>query len=350
MKKVTLLCCLFLGTTGLSQIHAADETSSLIASSSDTSEYCIGSERDVKLFHRIQQYRKVRPHNYGLVSEDIESAKSLRIMGQQEFDNLVSSQDNKESLNHKLKKKGYVKINGTYIAVRGIEKENQPRVPSTFWSKLRTKLPDQSTYALVDTDQAFITREDLHEWALSGYDTQFSKSTWTPDTDTPSLVVPAHLQKEMDTVRLKAETEVKFRNEFVTHTNQFSPAVGATLMHELGGKYNAVVKTITGKALEEQYNLVHQVGKGSSEYPPNVTVLHWKPHGIEAKIKILLGGKGVCFDTGGYNLKPDAADMYMDKGGALSQMALAELIMAQNLPIELTLANGWVVNAISGEA
>ena len=62
---------------------------------------------------------------------------------------------------------------------------------------------------------------------------------------------------------------------------------------------------------------------------------------------------GVCFDTGGHNLKVDskgAAKMYGDKGGACAQMALAELIMKANLPIRLRVGNGWVVNVPGGFA
>jgi leucyl aminopeptidase len=104
--------------------------------------------------------------------------------------------------------------------------------------------------------------------------------------------------------------------------------------------------------LAERYPALAAVGAGSSRAPEVVT-LKWQGHsaGPDALL-ISLCGKGVCFDTGGYDLKPSAAMLRMkkDMGGAAILLGLASAVMQLNLPIKLELRIGCVENSISGHA
>ncbi len=109
---------------------------------------------------------------------------------------------------------------------------------------------------------------------------------------------------------------------------------------------------VAGGALAERYPAVASVGAGSSR-PPQVLVAHWRGSAAGDDAPLLsLVGKGVCFDTGGYDLKPSAAMLRMkkDMGGAAIALALARVVMARDLPVRLSLRLGCVENSVSGHA
>ena len=102
----------------------------------------------------------------------------------------------------------------------------------------------------------------------------------------------------------------------------------------------------SGKALARNFPLVHAVGAGSAR-PPRLIDMTWgKPNNP----KITLVGKGVCFDTGGLDIKPDTGmlNMKKDMGGAATALALAHMIMARGLKIRLRVIIPAVENSISG--
>ncbi|MCH4092265.1 leucyl aminopeptidase family protein [Acetobacter sp.] len=116
--------------------------------------------------------------------------------------------------------------------------------------------------------------------------------------------------------------------------------------------FGAKVKIIKGKTLEAAYPLVAHVGNGS-ERRPRVVVAHWVGSQAKKDAPLLsLVGKGVCFDSGGYDIKPSSGMLRMkkDMGGAATVLALARLIMARDLPLRLELRLGCVENSVSGTA
>jgi leucyl aminopeptidase len=120
----------------------------------------------------------------------------------------------------------------------------------------------------------------------------------------------------------------------------------------LGRRYGASVVLSEGSALEQAYPTVAAVGRGSAR-PPRVATLHWrgsKAH--DGAPLVALCGKGVCFDTGGYDLKPSSAMLRMkkDMGGAACTLALARMVMDADLPVRLAVRIGCVENAVSGTA
>lgn len=117
------------------------------------------------------------------------------------------------------------------------------------------------------------------------------------------------------------------------------------LADEFGGQVNQV---IGDDLLAQNYPMIHAVGR-ASEHLPRLIKLTWgdvnHPH-------LVLVGKGVCFDTGGLDLKP-ASNMRLmkkDMGGAAHVLGLARLIMATALPVQLTVLIAAVDNAVSGNS
>ncbi len=131
--------------------------------------------------------------------------------------------------------------------------------------------------------------------------------------------------------------------------NDCGPSDLAGALRDLGSTYGARVNVISGEALlEENFPLVHAVGR-ASDREPCLADLVW---GDESHPKVTLVGKGICFDTGGLDIKPSQgmALMKKDMGGAASVMALGAMIMAADLPVRLRILIPAADNSISGNA
>ena len=124
-------------------------------------------------------------------------------------------------------------------------------------------------------------------------------------------------------------------------------AATARLAEEHGATCDAVV----GEALlADNYPQIHAVGRAAgAARQPRLLDLRW---GDEKAPLVTLVGKGVCFDTGGLDIKPAAAMLTMkkDMGGAAHVLGLAHLVMARGLPVRLRVLIAAVENAISGDA
>ncbi len=101
-------------------------------------------------------------------------------------------------------------------------------------------------------------------------------------------------------------------------------------------------------SLEADLPMIHAVGMGSAR-SPRLVDLTW---GDPGHPKVTLVGKGVCFDTGGLDIKSDAGMLLMkkDMGGAAAAIGLAHMVMAAKLPVRLRLLVPAVENSISGQA
>lgn len=142
------------------------------------------------------------------------------------------------------------------------------------------------------------------------------------------------------------------RNLINTPANHLGPAELAQTAIDLAALHGAQAERVSGDGTAMRYPALAAVGAGSSR-PPEVAILHWKsPHANDRSPLISLCGKGVCFDTGGYDLKPSSAMLRMkkDMGGAAIMLGLSAAIMSLNLPVRLKLRIGCVENSISGHA
>jgi leucyl aminopeptidase len=152
--------------------------------------------------------------------------------------------------------------------------------------------------------------------------------------------------------RRTAQTAWMVRDLINTPPNLLGPVELADAASALGRRYGADVTITAGQDLEERYPTVAAVGRGS-ERPPRVATLRWRGSQADAGAPLIsLCGKGVCFDTGGYDLKPSAGMLKMkkDMGGAAVALGVARLVMEADLPVRLVTRIGCVENSVSGIA
>jgi leucyl aminopeptidase len=165
----------------------------------------------------------------------------------------------------------------------------------------------------------------------------------------PTLVIDDLSKQHRFALNRILNATYQVRNWINTPAEDFGPEELSDLCHALGNRYKAHVHEVVGDdLLKENYPLIHMVGRASTRQP-RMICLRW---GKESDPAVALVGKGVCFDTGGIQVKPHAAmqTMKKDMGGAAHMIALAEMIMASKLSIRLSLWIGAVDNSVSGRS
>src|SRR5712692_4498203 len=134
-----------------------------------------------------------------------------------------------------------------------------------------------------------------------------------------------------------------------TPANDLGPAELEAAARALAARHGAAVRSIVREALlAENLPLIHAVGRASC-HAPRLIDLTW---GDAAAPKVTIVGKGVTFDTGGLDIKPESAMLIMkkDMGGAASALALAHMVMDRGLKLRLRVLIPAVENSISGGA
>ena len=142
---------------------------------------------------------------------------------------------------------------------------------------------------------------------------------------------------------------VRVRDLVNTPTEDMGPEQLEAVVREIAEAHGAVFESIVGDALLAQnFPAIHAVGRASHR-APRLLKLQW---GDVAHPHVVLVGKGVCFDTGGLDIKPadGMRNMKKDMGGAAHAIALAELAIARALPLRITLLVPAVENAIGPNA
>lgn len=182
-------------------------------------------------------------------------------------------------------------------------------------------------------------------WALSLYNFTHFKSEKS-EKSLPKLVWP----KDVDQHEVMSKVRSIFlaRDMINTPANIMTPEKMEEFASKIATTFNAQIKTTKGSTLESEYPLVHAVGK-AGEIPPRLIDITW---GNEAHPKLTLVGKGVCFDSGGLDIKDAGNMLYMkkDMGGAAIALSLGQLIMSQQWPVRLRILLPSVENAISSNA
>ncbi len=182
-------------------------------------------------------------------------------------------------------------------------------------------------------------------WALGSY--RFDRYVSQKKKVTTQLVLPKGIDQAALLRLVQAITLV--RDLVNEPANTLGPDELAEVGTQLAKRYGGTAKLIRGEALLKQnYPAIHAIGAGS-ERPPVLLDLRW---GKPTDRKLTLVGKGVVFDTGGYDIKPSSGMLTMkkDMGGAAHMLALALMIMDARLPVRLRLLVPAVENSISGHA
>ncbi len=180
-------------------------------------------------------------------------------------------------------------------------------------------------------------------WALGAY--QFSR--YRPPKRTPARLAVSATELQQLAPLVEATTQV--RDLVNTPTEDMGPAQLADAVRQLGKAHKAKLREWVGdELLKANFPTIHAVGRASHR-APRLVELSW---GKASDPKLVVVGKGVCFDTGGLDLKSSDGMRWMkkDMGGAAHAIALAGLIMQAGLPVRLTLLIPAVENAVAGNA
>ena len=158
------------------------------------------------------------------------------------------------------------------------------------------------------------------------------------------------LPKEVDGEEISriADGVTLARDLVNTPPNDMGPKELADAARAVARAHVAKFRIVEGQALTRDYPLVAAVGQGSARAPRLIELI-W---GDAKAPKVTLVGKGVCFDTGGYNLKPTSgmATMKKDMGGAAVVLGLAQMVMAAKFKLRLRVLIPAVENSVSGSA
>ncbi|MBS0358478.1 MAG: leucyl aminopeptidase family protein [Proteobacteria bacterium] len=212
-----------------------------------------------------------------------------------------------------------------------------------FWAlaDLSTRLP-LGNYTIdgsaIDINSAAIA------WGLNAYIFQRYKKS-------EKKIATLYLPKTCDAVSVDhfVNTIYWIRDLINTPTENMGPEELAKEAKNLAKQFKANFREIVGDdLLKQNYPAIHAVGRASTR-APRLVELRW---GSSHARKVTLVGKGVCFDTGGLNIKLNSGMNLMkkDMGGAAHVLGLAKLIMAFQLPIQLRVLIPLVENSISGNA
>jgi leucyl aminopeptidase len=180
-------------------------------------------------------------------------------------------------------------------------------------------------------------------WAFGSY--RFARYR-DPHAEPARLLLPRAV---LDEVAPTVEAVARVRDLVNTPAQDLGPAEVCAAVREVADRFGAKCREWSGDGLlKAGFPTVHAVGRASPR-APRVIELTW---GDPKHPLLALVGKGVCFDTGGLNLKTGDGMRWMkkDMGGAAHALSLAQLVMASNLPVRLLLVIPTVDNAVAGGA
>jgi len=246
-------------------------------------------------------------------------------------------------------------IDRILCGVESVSPENPDSAVIWSMSSFSTSLPEgeyhlESNWSENQQIQAAIG------WGLGAYRFDFFKKDFLEPKKQPLLKVA---DDQLAQVQAFVDAFTLVRDMVNTPANHMMPEELSEVVQELAQQHQAQFSEVVGdELLTENFPAIHAVGR-ASDHPPRLIKLEWcstvkvsqKEQGVELPL-ITLVGKGVCFDTGGLDLKPSKfmRNMKKDMGGAAHVLGLAHLIMSFDLPIRLQVLVAAADNAISGDA
>jgi leucyl aminopeptidase len=227
-----------------------------------------------------------------------------------------------------------------WFAVGGVA--DPAELSSWCMARLAEALP-AGTYRRADGEPGAA----LHGWQTAQY--RFTRYREDKDAEGPRVL----LTREAGRIAAaEAEARATFLVQDLVNTpaEDMGPAALEAAAEALAKEHGAKVKVTRGDALEQEFPMVHAVGRAAARHhAPRMIELTW---GNEKAPRLAIVGKGVCFDSGGLDVKPAAGMLLMkkDMGGAAHALALAGLVMGAGLKVRLQVLVPAVENAIADNA
>ena len=227
-----------------------------------------------------------------------------------------------------------------WFAVGGVA--DPAELSSWCMAKLAEALP-AGTYRRAEGDPG----PALHGWQTAQY--RFTKYREDKKAEGPRILLTKEA-KAVDAAMAEARAACLVMDLVNTPAEDMGPAELEAVAERLAKEHGAKVKVTRGDALEQEFPLVHAVGRAAErKHAPRMIELTW---GDPKAPRLAIVGKGVCFDSGGLDIKNAAgmALMKKDMGGAAHALALAGLVMASGLKVNLQCLVPAVENAISSNS
>src|SRR5579872_2885006 len=184
-------------------------------------------------------------------------------------------------------------------------------------------------------------------WLTGAYRMSRYRSTQVAPAERAALVIPEGADRSY--AQAAAAGTALARDLINTPANDMGPEELAAAAGDLARQFGARMRLLVGdELLAKDYPLIHAVGAASPRLPRLID-FRWGPPGTP---RVTLVGKGVCFDTGGLDIKPSAAMLLMkkDMGGAACVLGLAQMLMRQEVPVQLRVLIPAVENSVAGNA
>lgn len=227
-----------------------------------------------------------------------------------------------------------------WFAVAGVANVND--LSSWCMAKLADVLPG-GTYRRAGGEPG----KALHGWITGQY--RFDRYRRDAKDAEPRILLTKDVAL-IDPAIAEATAVLMVRDLVNTPAEDMGPLQLEAEARALAKRHHAEVHVVSGDALEHDYPMVHAVGRAAARsHAPRLIEMMW---GDARHPRIAIVGKGVCFDSGGLDIKPSSgmALMKKDMGGAAHALALAGLIMTMGLKVRLHVLVPAVENAISGNA
>ena len=235
---------------------------------------------------------------------------------------------------------GIVPDGDSWFAVGGVA--DPAKLSSWCLARLAELLP-AGTYRLAGGQPGAA----LHGWQTGQY--AFTRYK-TPDNQVGPRVLLTKDVKAIDGAIAEARAVALVRDLVNTPAEDMGPAALEAEAEKLAKAHSAKLEVVRGDALEKDYPMVHAVGRAAARsHAPRLIHLTW---GKASDPVLAIVGKGVCFDSGGLDVKNASGMLLMkkDMGGAAHALALAGLVMGAALKVRLHCLVPAVENAISGNA
>ncbi|WP_170761133.1 leucyl aminopeptidase family protein [Ruegeria lacuscaerulensis] len=280
-----------------------------------------------------------------------EPSVSLHVIAQSDLDDWLSGQP--DQVVSWVRASGFTGAMGQVVLIPGPEGvlthalagygEPSSRARKRFPLAAAAEALPEGVYTIASGVPDDVLDTECLGWLLTGYafDHYASQSPAKARLTAPEGIDAARIE-------VLANAEALTRDLVNTPTSDMGPEQLQAAAEALGRKFGASCEVICGEALLDQnFPMIHAVGRAAAQQPRLID-MNWGGTGP----KLTLVGKGVCFDTGGLNLKPgnSMALMKKDMGGAANVLGLARMIMALKLPVQLRVLIPAVENSVAGNA